>query len=203
MKIFSIYKVTNNINQKIYIGFTDNFESRIKRHIVNIKYRNHHLYNAFKKYGLENFSFEIIYQSLDGEYCLKVMEPHFIKMYDSFNKGYNMTLGGEGCLGYKHTESTKKHLSQASKLLVGNKNPFYNKKHTKETIENNREKNIQILTQIRGKKVLQYDLQGNLVALHDSVRSAARKIGIKHYNQISKCCRGLIGKSYGYKWEYA
>jgi group I intron endonuclease len=203
VKIYSIYKVTNNINQKNYIGFTDNFENRIKRHIINIKYRNHHFYNALKKYGVENFSFEIIYQSLDEIHCLKVMEPYFIKLYDSFNNGYNMTIGGEGCFGYKHTKETKKLLSEKSKLLVGDKNGFYNKKHTKETIDKNREKNIEVLTKLRGKKILQYDLEGNLVALYDSVRGAARKIGIKHYNQISKCCRVLIGTSYGYKWQYA
>jgi len=105
--------------------------------------------------------------------------------------------------GCKHDDETKKHLSEMQSTKVGKQNQFFGKKHKAETIEQNRKKNIEILTQLQGKKVKQFDMDGNLIAIHDSVRSAARKINAKNYNQISKCCQGIIRYSYGYLWEYA
>lgn len=94
-----IYKIENNINHKVYIGLSNNFERRWKEHkrryldIFSQGY-NCKLYKAFRKYGLENFTFSII------EECplekLGEKEQYWIKYYDSFNLGYNMTLGGEG-----------------------------------------------------------------------------------------------------------
>jgi group I intron endonuclease len=106
MNIYTIYKAVNEINGKCYIGFTVNFHRRKNAHLnrsFNLKNKNYHckLYRAIRKYGWDNFEWEIIYQSLDGEHCLNVMESYFIEFYDSFNNGYNMTLGGEGILGRK------------------------------------------------------------------------------------------------------
>lgn len=105
--------------------------------------------------------------------------------------------------GKNHDIDTRHHLSKMQSTKTGESNQFYGKKHKPETIENNRKKNIEKLTMLKGKKVIQYDLDGNFIATHDSVRSAARNIGVKHYNQISKCCRGMIAYSYGYLWKYA
>lgn len=105
--------------------------------------------------------------------------------------------------GKEHDTETRLHLSKMQSTKIGQLNQFYGKKHTPEVIENNRNKNIQILTKLKGKKVNQYDVNGQFIKTHDSVRSAARNIGVKHYNQISKCCRGMISYSYGYIWKYA
>lgn len=105
MTIYSIYKITNLINNKIYIGFSKNPAYRYKTHLKNMKNKNGKCYNyilycAFRKYSPENFLLEIIYQSKDKEHTLKIMEPYFIKEYNSFGKnGYNMTSGGEGRSG--------------------------------------------------------------------------------------------------------
>lgn len=99
MKIYTIYKIQNKVTNKVYIGYTENFNSRMRQHKrkaskeLNEKSK---LYSAMKKYGIENFEFTIIYQSKDRDYCKLVMENYFICMYDSYNTGYNMTLGGEG-----------------------------------------------------------------------------------------------------------
>jgi hypothetical protein len=97
MNIYSIYKTTNTINGKCYIGFDSNWPNRKLNHKskANIG-NNRHFHNAIRNYGWDNFKWEVICQSLDGKYLLKIMEPHFIQYYDTFNNGYNYTLGGEG-----------------------------------------------------------------------------------------------------------
>jgi hypothetical protein len=64
-------------------------------------------------------------------------------------------------------------------------------------------KNIEILTKLKGKKVNQYDLNGNLIGTYDGIRSAARSVNLKCYNEISKCCRGKKENYCGYIWKYA
>jgi len=115
----SIYKITNLINGKHYIGFTTDPDERWYNHqkCSALDKKNTHLYNAIKKYGIENFVFEIIYQSLDQDHTHKIMETFFIKEYDSFDNGYNMTMGGDGSLGRKDSPETKlkKSLSKLGK----------------------------------------------------------------------------------------
>jgi len=115
MIIYSIYKVVNNINGKVYIGFDSKWPNRKYEHHYNINTRTQHLYHAFRKYGWDNFSWEVIYQSKDGKHCLNIMEPFFIKEYNSYNIGYNETLGGEGTLGNTLKESSKLKISKALK----------------------------------------------------------------------------------------
>lgn len=115
MNIYCIYKATNLINKKVYIGFDSNWPTRKNSHLrcaLSGDYPNIAFYNAMRKYGIKNFTWEIIYQSLDSSHTLKVMEPFFIKEYNSYlwakkSNGYNMTLGGEGNLGMKHSDLTK------------------------------------------------------------------------------------------------
>lgn len=103
-----IYKITNTINQKFYIGFTGQKipMHRFNQHLSSARSErknNQPIIRAIRKYGEENFSFEIL---LEGEekFLLNVEEPRLIK---ELKPEYNSTLGGEGILGYKHTEETK------------------------------------------------------------------------------------------------
>ena len=136
MDIYSIYKATNKINGKTYIGFTTNPKARFLSHKylanqnLNIKF-----YNAINKYGYDNFQFEIVYQSKDMDHCKNVMETHFILEYDSMNNGYNMKLGGDGTPGLvpwnkgkkigPHTEEYKKKMSQSCKGINTGPRPKY------------------------------------------------------------------------------
>lgn len=97
MNIYSIYKVENLINGKVYIGFDSKWPKRYSDHKrCYTKNANTLFYNSIKKYGWDNFKWDVIYQSKDLEHCLNVMEPFFISEYKSLGEGYNMTPGGEG-----------------------------------------------------------------------------------------------------------
>ena len=94
-----IYKITNIINNKVYIGLTTcTLEYRWGRHIAESKNKNNkkHLYKSMRKYGVENFKIEEI-DSTDNFKELGILERYYIFYYDSQNpdKGYNLTAGGE------------------------------------------------------------------------------------------------------------
>lgn len=80
---------------------------------TSVKKRNK-LYNSVRKYGWDSFICEVIYQSYDGKHCINIMEPHFIKEFDTFKNGYNSTNGGEGG-SYERESKTKKKMSLARK----------------------------------------------------------------------------------------
>lgn len=126
-----IYKVTNKINGKVYIGqTTQGLRRRKKAHIrdaVNKKY-NSVFHKALLKYN--DFAWEIIDQC-DSRQQLNEMEFHYIKQYDSkAPNGYNLTFGGDGMDGFTVSEETKVKISKA---MTGKKSYWYGKHHTAAT----------------------------------------------------------------------
>lgn len=89
-----IYKITNLINGKCYIGQTTNSKRRFSEHRAKGygSENNKVLYYAFDKYGLNNFSFEVIEEQIEN---YNEREKYWIRYYDSFENGYNQTEGGE------------------------------------------------------------------------------------------------------------
>ena len=98
-----IYKIENQINHKVYIGQTiKSLNKRFSQHKNNYTkpyFSQIHLYRAFKKYGIENFSFEKIEQVNDED--LDEREKYWIAYYNSYENGYNSTLGGRDIELYK------------------------------------------------------------------------------------------------------
>lgn len=95
--MFYIYKITNKINGKFYIGLTtETLEKRWKNHIRASKKCDRHLYNSMRKYGIENFKIETIDETNDLE-KLGELERKYISEYNSTDQsiGYNNTYGGE------------------------------------------------------------------------------------------------------------
>lgn len=107
--MIGIYKITNKINNKSYIGQSINIEHRWKEHLSRIddKQFDYAIYNAFRKYGIENFNFEIIEQCKENE--LNDKEIYWIDYYNSYYDGYNMNLGGNG-LRYDYDFLVKTYL---------------------------------------------------------------------------------------------
>lgn len=98
-----IYKIENQINHKVYIGQTiKSLNKRFNQHKNNYTkpyFSQIHLYRAFKKYGIENFSFEKIERVNDED--LDKREKYWIAYYNSYENGYNSTLGGRDVELYK------------------------------------------------------------------------------------------------------
>ena len=94
-----VYKITNKINNKIYIGITTRtLNERWNEHKNRILERTSHLYSALRVYGIENFTIESIDENAQTKEELYELEKYYIKLYNSNNPdfGYNATIGGEG-----------------------------------------------------------------------------------------------------------
>ena len=91
-KVRGIYKVTNKINGKVYIGQSVDIGRRWRQHMTAED--DIYFHKAIQKYGVENFEWEVIEKCKKSE--LDERESYWIEYYDSFNKGYNCTKGGDG-----------------------------------------------------------------------------------------------------------
>lgn len=166
-----IYKATNQINGKVYIGQTvNNLKQRKDRHIYDSNSScGYHLHQAIRRHGADNFRWEVLCCCFTVE-GLNEMEVYFIALYDSFKSGYNMTTGGLNCrmsnetkakigkagLGRKHSKATKQKMSKwrigikyseatkqkISEATSGKNNWCYGKHHSKEHKERIRQSNL-------------------------------------------------------------
>lgn len=91
--IIGIYKITNKINGKSYVGQSTNIFNRWDKHRWQIKSGDKPLYKAFRKYGIENFTFEILEQCPKEK--LDEREVYWTSFYDTYKNGYNLTPGGD------------------------------------------------------------------------------------------------------------
>lgn len=119
--ITGIYKITNTINGKNYIGQSIDIEDRWRKHRTPDKScLEYPLYRAFKKYGYSNFSFDILEECTREE--LNDKEIYYIEYYDSFGKsGYNATKGGDS--GY-HQQIRENTLDFIRKELFKNEKSY-------------------------------------------------------------------------------
>lgn len=113
MKTGSIYRITCLVTGKVYIGQTTvTVKRRWKRHLQASVSEDTKFYRAIRKYGEENFSVDkICFLKAETKEELKELlnekEKHFIKIFNSKNRGYNSTWGGDGILGLKHSDKSK------------------------------------------------------------------------------------------------
>jgi hypothetical protein len=210
-----IYKVTNQATNEHYIGATTkSIEERQQDHFQKAETNNGYKFqNAISTYGKDAFTWEQIdtASSIDD---LAKKEIHYIEKFDSISKGYNSDKGG----GFKKTiykyflngtlNSTFENLTDASNSINGSKQDIsracWSVNHTyggffwsydyvecfKPNLDN------------RKKEVLQYSLNGNLLARYVSASEASRKTGISK-TCITRCCRKERQHSRGFLWEYS
>ena len=130
--ITGIYKITNLVNGKMYIGQSIDIYKRWKEHkatSLNTESQayNYPIYCAFRKYGFENFKFEVIEECSTDK--LDEKEIYYIEKYNSYiggenANGYNLTTGGEGTRGKIFTDEELEQMSQRMKgKLAKGKNP--------------------------------------------------------------------------------
>lgn len=122
-----IYLYENAINHKKYVGQTT---KSVKERHQNHKWQkyNSYFHNALTKYGEDNFTLKVIDVAYSQEE-LDEKEIYWIKYYDSVKQGYNLTSGGGGMSGFKHSEETKEYLRQ---INLGENNPMFQKEFTPE-----------------------------------------------------------------------
>lgn len=91
-----IYKITNDKNDKIYIGKTEfSIQKRFAEHCQAARketLQHRPLYNAMRKYGTDCFHIEMV-EETD---CPEEREKYWIQYYDTYTYGYNATFGGDG-----------------------------------------------------------------------------------------------------------
>ena len=105
--MIGIYKIENKINHKKYIGQSVDIKRRWQNEKTNAFNINAHEYEyplsrAFRKYGVDNFIFEVIEECPQSQ--LNERETYWIQKYDSFFNGYNQTLGGDTAKGSQPKE---------------------------------------------------------------------------------------------------
>lgn len=110
-----IYKATNLITGKSYIGFDSNWPNRKFGHIYNSKNENEntsYFHRSIQKHGIENFQWEIIKEDATLEDEIRLIEVHKTFHMDG---GYNLTRGGDGNLGWIMPKETKEKISEKAK----------------------------------------------------------------------------------------
>ena len=122
-KSFFVYKHTNKINGKVYIGITSRKDVKIRWGTNGSGYKNNeHFYNAIKKYGWENFDHEILYSGVSKERAL-YLEGMFSEIYRSTDPlhGYNLVCGEDNTI-FNISEETRNKLSAT--LSGGKRKPL-------------------------------------------------------------------------------
>lgn len=178
-----IYKITNKVNNKFYIGSAIDLKHRSRQHKHMLNSNSHsskYLQNSYNKYKSENFYFEVI------EYCsneqLLIREQHYI---DTLNPKYNMCPFAHNQLGYKHSPESILKMKESSKNI-----PYEVRRY----ILDCRNKKI-------FKPMIQYDKDGNFIKEWSSLNEYRKVTGDKNTN-ISSVLSGKIKTASGYIFKY-
>ena len=192
---FCIYKHTCP-NGKVYIGKTCRKPEYRWGNNGDRYYTSPHFWNAINKYGWDNINHEILYTDLSNEEACE-LEIKLIAEHKSNDRryGYNITAGGEGSLGRKHTEEWKQFMRDR---MTGDKNGFYGKKHSDEMKKHWSE----MKKGKGGKPVSKIDkLSGEVIAKYSNMKVASEENHIDR-GSINKCCLGQLKSAGGYLWSY-
>lgn len=179
-----IYKITNTINSKVYIGQTtkDTLQERKNSYLNEYRWRKNPrpIIAAMRKYGIENFHFEIIHDNIKTKEELDSLERYYIlEVYHSLveENGYNLEHGGNSA--GKHSEATKKKISEAQK---GELNHMYGKTGS---------------LNVTSKKIIELT-SGKT---YDSASEAARELKV-NFSHVCAVARGDRGSTGGYVFRY-
>lgn len=221
-----IYKFRNKLNNKIYIGKSNNLKTRLKSYLQKSIKRP--IVRAIEKYGIDNFEIEIlqIFDSINNNEIL-ALETAFIDFYKSHQDGYNICLFSNDKTGVKTPESVKekqrksatgRRMSEDLKrrlsiLKAGENHPNWGKRHSAETIEKmklskmgkkssqeTRDKISKNHSRSQRKNVVQIDPVTHIpIKIWDSMIDAALHFGGKNQNTISRACWTQLNRPSPYR----
>lgn len=113
---YCVYIYTNKINKKMYVGQTcQGLHERAGNNGYRYMKNNNYFGNAIKKYGFENFEVEVFADKLTKDEANSMEKLLIKKLNTMYPNGYNLTAGGDGTCGYKHTEEAKTKMSECAK----------------------------------------------------------------------------------------
>lgn len=207
-----IYKITNLVNGKEYIGQTSlSIQERFKQHIhdANKGYYNHRpLYNAFNKYGIENFIVEELEECNTEEVNQKEIE--YINKFDTYSNGYNATLGGEGTITIDYDKVLEKYRMGLSAGQIA-KDMNHDIKQITRILKSkgvSKEEIVERGHDSQGRPLYKIDKKTNeILEKFDSVAKAAQYLKDNNISKdtiggisahISQCCNGIRKTAYGF-----
>lgn len=226
-KEYIIYKCTNKINGKMYIGKTYKFEKRKREHIYDIG-NGLPFHKALNKYGLENFDWEVIDHSKSDKE-IKEKEVYWIKklntcIHSKNSNGYNITLGGEGGVSWNSKpivmfdmngnyadefiscacaavlmDMDRKSIERAARLK-SSRSGNYQWRYKDEWNGKNIGK-YQRPNVTSNKKVVQLDMDGKYIATYNSLKDAS-KVTKTRRTSISSCLTEFIKTANKFIWVY-
>lgn len=207
----SIYCITNLLNNKKYIGKTlDSIEKRFNEHIRDSKRERcekRPLYDAFNKYGIENFSIDLI------EECpytlLSDREKYWIQQLNTYSNGYNATLGGDGRILYNYEEVLKKFQDG---MLIKELAEYFECGHDtiSKIIKNSNEDTFSNSIAKSSKEIYQYTKDNIFIQKFSSRMDAARflveqgivpELNTGVAGHISAAAKGTRKTAYGFIWK--
>lgn len=211
-----IYKLTNLVNGKIYVGKAENIEARLRRHelsegteYVKEKYP---IKMAIKKYGWKSFRTETL-EECDGPDILE-REAFWIKKLSSTNReiGYNVLAFSTDWTGHHHTSEARLKMSKLrTGRFMGKKNPMWGKKRP-QYVKDAVSKANKGRPAVGRKPIRQIDpISKEVLKIFPCTAHAARELGLSltHVASAARKRKRIIkGREYvermagGFEWEY-
>lgn len=183
---YCVYMHVSRLCDKVYIGITNNTKARWARKAESYR-RCPYIYNAFRKYGWDNFSHVVLNKGLTKEEACEE-EKEWIAFFKLGKMSYNIADGGEGTPGVKHSDKRRRQISMQ---LMGRPCSAETRKKISKAIKGKKTKRIYAFNP---------DTK-TLVAEYPSIREVEKVLGIKHTN-ISRAAKGLVATAGGYIWSY-
>lgn len=208
-----VYKITNDINDKVYVGKTEfSLSRRFGEHCRDARKRRcekRPLYSAIRKYGAEHFSIELIEETDRPE----EREMYWIDKLGTYEHGYNATKGGDSKKYLDHekiieTYEIVKNLAEVSRIL--HVDPGY----VSDILVANGRTPVscgEVAQKYNGKPVEMYSKSGEHIKTFPSLIAAAQYVlppaKVSSHERgaawhISDACKGKRKSAYGYVWKF-
>ena len=217
----TVYLIENCVSGKCYVGqTTQRLHRRWHGHLNDARNGSDYpLHRAIRKYGVNAFTVSVLEQ-IDSNF-LNDAEITWIKKLNSFENGYNLTLGGGGIRGWKHSDAARQKISARNSGKIRSREvrdmirksvyESFERNLTKDYISDatklalanpivraRMEANVYSKTR---KRVQQLSFDDIVIATFKSASEASLMTGVNKGN-LCACCRGCFEQAGGFKWRY-